>query len=136
MNIINHPANVFLLFTAITTVISFLFIYLGKIIYKKFKKKNNFTLFITILICLLIYFILFGIYESAKGFGFNLNLKLWLSESVFIYFIARIIKWINEKKLEEYNLPETLKILIWALLGSTISWFLIILLAYINYNLW
>jgi len=135
LNIYYHPINVFLLFTAVTTIISFIFIYVGKFIYKKFKKQNNFTLFLTTATCALAWMIIMEIYTSITGNNFSFNLTGWLFESIFIYFIIKIVKWVDEKTIKNYNLPTSLEKLVWALIGSAISWFLIIILFYINYIL-
>ena len=129
-NIIFHPLNVFLLFTAATTIVSFFFIYVGKIIYSKFKKKNNTSLFITTAATVFIYLIVAAVYDMIFGGKVGFSIMFWLFETVFAFIIIKIIEKINSRWIEKYNLPQPLKFLVWALLGSAIAWFLIIIVLY------
>ena len=133
LNLIYHPLNVFLLFTSITTIISLIFIYIGKITGKIFNKKNNLILLINTFICFMLFLILLGLYETSQGYQFSLNIRLWVTGSIFAYLMIKEINWVNKKYLKEYNLPKLLKNLILSLLASAITWFLIITS---NYIIW
>ncbi len=125
-NIVNHPLNVFLLFTTATTIISFFLLYVGKAIYSKFKKKNNITLFITTALTVLIYLLITIAYDFIFGRKISFSVLFWIYGTISIFILAKLIERINNKWIEKYNLPEPLKFFTWALIGSSISWALII----------
>ena len=130
--IIYSPIKVFLVLTGITTIFAFFFLIIGEKIYSKFKKKDNFNLFIATAITLLIYLILKGFYNMATGLEFGLNLAYWLIETVYIFVIIKIVSK-STRKLKEYNLPKGIEYTIFSLLGSTIAWAGVIILFYFNY---